>query len=90
MRTVKEMVTFLLECGIEASERLRHELRGKRSYRRGGVRLVFAHCAECRELGEQPLNDCAECDSNSDDTLRFFAYGNRQEIYEKLKRHQIY
>jgi hypothetical protein len=84
------MMTFLLEGGLDASERLRHELQGKRSYRKGGIRLIFAHCEECRELGEQLLNGCNECDSNSDDTLRFFAYGSRQEIYERLKSHQIY
>lgn len=90
VRLAKDLVGFLLEGNIEASESLRHEYEGKRSYRKGKLRIVFAHCEECRRLGHQENNDCEECADNTDDTLRFFAFGHRDEIYEMLSSHQIW
>jgi len=90
VRLAKKLVRFLLEGNIEQSKWLGYDHQGKRQYRKGDLRIVFAHCEECRKLGHEEHNGCEECADNSDDTLRFFAFGHRKQIHEILASHQIW
>lgn len=89
-RLAKESVNFLLQGNLNATEWLGYEHRGKRKYRKGDLRIIFAHCGECRSLAHQQYNGCEECTNNADDTLRFFAFGHRRDIYDVLSSHQVY
>lgn len=89
-RQAKEAVDYLLDGNLQSAKWLGYEYQGKRSYRKGKVRIVFAHCEECRKLDHQEHNGCEECDSNGDDTLRFFAFGDRDEIYDILSSHRVW
>lgn len=91
IKAVKKGIKKLLKGQLQGSEFLAGELAGKRKlYVANKQRIVFAHCGECRRLGHDKLNQCEECQENSDDTLRFFAFGDRDEIYETFSQRQLW
>ena len=91
IKAVKDGVDKLLRGQLQGSEFLEGEFSGKRKLHVAEKqRIIFAHCGECRQLGHDKLNQCEECQENSDDTLRFFAFDDRDEIYETLARRQIW
>ncbi len=77
------------------------ELFGFRKYRfsdepeidneKGDYRVIFAICDECKELDMiiQKKVDCNLCDEIQDTnsiTIIVFAFGDRKEVYDKVKR----
>jgi mRNA-degrading endonuclease RelE of RelBE toxin-antitoxin system len=46
--------------------------RGKRKERVGDDRIFFAICAQCRKERHQINNNCHNCESIPDNTIRFF------------------
>lgn len=53
------------------SKSLEGELRGKRKMRVGDCRIIFSICEECRKLGYVRINRCIDCESQTDDTIKF-------------------
>jgi hypothetical protein len=91
IKAVKYGVDKLLKGQLQGSEFLAGEFSSMRKFRVSEKqRIIFAHCGECRQLGHDKLNQCEECQENSDNTLRFFAFADRDEIYEVLARRQIW
>jgi mRNA-degrading endonuclease RelE of RelBE toxin-antitoxin system len=57
------------------------ELRGKRSFRKGDYRIVFAVCEECRAMHLVHMNACKNCETHSVSDIILFACGHRKHIY---------
>jgi len=60
---------------------LKGDLKGKRKFRKGRVRIVFAICEECRRLGHQQINQCVDCDEIPNNAIKVFDVGLRGQIY---------
>lgn len=58
------------------------EFRGKRSLRKGDLRIIFAVCEECRALGEVHINNCENCNEHRTSDVIIFVCGHRKHIYD--------
>ena len=58
------------------------EFRGKRSFRKGDYRIVFAVCEECRAMRLVHMNACKNCDTHSISDIILFVCGHRKHIYD--------
>lgn len=58
------------------------QFKGKRSVRTGNFRLIFAICAECRQLHEDRLNNCYNCNRYGKNNVIIFLCGHRNHIYD--------
>jgi hypothetical protein len=71
-----------------ASDLLKISLKGKRDYRVGDYRIVFAICEECRRESWVQFNRCADCKKHGRNDFILFDVGHRGKIYEELARLQ--
>lgn len=63
------------------SKLLEGKYKGKRSHRKGKLRIIFVICEECRKLNHISLNNCPNCDDFLDKTLIFLKVGRRKSVY---------
>ena len=60
---------------------LKGNFQGKRKYRAGDLRIVFAICEECQKLQHNRINNCIDCDDLPENRLKMFDVGLRGAIY---------
>ena len=60
---------------------LKGNLQGRRKYRAGNLRIVFAICEECQKLEHNKINNCIDCDDLPENGLKMFDVGLRGAIY---------
>ena len=58
------------------------QFKGKRSLRTGDFRLIIAICAECRQLHEDRINNCYDCNRYGTNNVMIFLCGHRKHIYD--------
>ncbi len=80
---IQEGLTDISTEPYTKSEQLQGPLKGKRKHRVGNLRIVFAICEECRELGHDSINNCVDCDNMPDNALKVFDAGFRGAIYNR-------
>lgn len=80
-RKINESVEILKTNPYHNSMSLQGNYKGKRKNRKGDLRIVFAICEECRELGYTDINRCLDCDKHSDQTLMLFDVDSRPRAY---------
>jgi mRNA-degrading endonuclease RelE of RelBE toxin-antitoxin system len=71
-----------------ASELLKIALKGKRNYRIGDYRVIFAVCEECRRENWVELNGCSDCKKHGRNDFILFDAGHRGSIYQEIERLQ--
>lgn len=61
---------------------LHGDLKGKRNIYvgKGGLRIIFAVCKECKRNGYQALNGCANCSDYLPNTIFFFFFDKRSKM----------
>jgi mRNA-degrading endonuclease RelE of RelBE toxin-antitoxin system len=80
-RIAMEALRELSNEPYRAKEFLKGEFRGKRKYRRGRMRIIFAVCEECRRLNHRRFNQCADCDEMPNRAIKLFELGFRGAVY---------
>lgn len=81
VKRVEKAIPELSLDPYRKSESLKGELRGKRKMRVGDCRVIFSICEECRKLGYTRINRCIDCESQTDDTIKFFNIELRPRAY---------
>ena len=71
-----------------ASDLLKIPLKGKRDYRIGDYRIIFAICEECRRENWVEFNRCSECKKHGRNDFILFDAGHRGRIYQEIARLQ--
>jgi hypothetical protein len=89
-KEIKDRINLAVESDLKVnpygSESLKVSLRGLRSYQlRGGYRIIFAICKECRKGGFTRLNNCEDCSKHPDNTVMLFLCGSH-DIYKEMER----
>lgn len=79
---IEKSINDLSNDPYRKSEYLRGKLKGRRKHRMGDLRIVFAICEECRELGHHTINNCIDCDDLPKNGLKIFDIGLRGAIYK--------
>lgn len=69
------------------AEPLHGSLEGLWSYNKlkTGNRIIFAICEDCRKRELTSVNNCVNCEENSDHTIMLWAFGGH-DVYVKLGR----
>lgn len=71
-----------------ASDLLKAPLKGKRDYRIGDYRIVYAVCDECRKENWIQMNGCSDCRKHGRSDFILFDVGHRGKIYDEIARLQ--
>ena len=79
---VDRSLVRLAENPFHNSKTLSHPFLGKRSFRIGKHRLIFAVCEECRGRGWPDHNQCAGCRGRPDRSIILFTIGPRKNVYD--------
>jgi len=85
---VDEAISKDITADPYASDLLKHFLKGKREYRVGDYRVVFAICEECRAQKFEQFNGCKDCHNRGRNDIILFDVGHRGRIYKELERLQ--
>lgn len=80
-RRVEDAIRELARNPRSLSVFLKGEFKGKRKFRKGRIRIVFAICEECRRLGHLQINQCVDCDEIPSNAIKIFDIGLRGQIY---------
>jgi len=72
------------------SDPLAYSLKGKREYRVGDYRIIFAICEECRAKRFERFNGCSDCKRHGRNDLILFDVGHRGRILDEMKRLQAF
>ena len=72
----------LLDDPFHNTKTLNFPFTGKRSFRIGKCRIIFAVCGECRSHHWQEHNQCSECLSRPDRSIVLFTLGLRKNVYD--------
>ena len=69
----------------QGSIKLRYDLKGKRriKVKNSKFRIIYTICKECRELGEENLNECSICEETDDFTVILRNFDLRKKIYNQ-------
>jgi mRNA-degrading endonuclease RelE of RelBE toxin-antitoxin system len=82
-KIIDKTIQFELTLQPYESKRLvASEFRGKRSFRKGDYRIIFAVCEECRLMGLVHLNACENCNKHATNDIILFVCGHRKHIYD--------
>ena len=93
-KPIRVRVTNIIEqdvtLGPYASDPLMYDLKGKREYRVGDYRIIFAICEECRTKRLEQFNGCKDCKKHGRNDVILFDVGHRSRILEEMKRLQMW
>lgn len=79
---IKKAIDKLRADPYHNTKLLHGDLKGKRNIYvgKGGLRILFAVCEECRKTGCQGLNGCADCHNYPPNTIFFFFFDKRSRM----------
>ncbi len=86
-KSIKLKIDMIAKNPIALGEPLKGNFRGYYSYPvRKNFLIIYIYCKICRKKDDDKIVLCNECNTYSDNTIKFIDLGPHDYIYEKIKR----
>ncbi|NIM13219.1 MAG: hypothetical protein GTO45_13980 [Candidatus Aminicenantes bacterium] len=83
-KIIKKKVDMIIEHPITLGEPLKGNLRGYYSCPvKRNFLIIFLYCKVCRKKGDDEIVLCKDCESCTDDTIKFVDIGPHDQAYGK-------
>jgi hypothetical protein len=86
-RELARKINLILRSPIGYGEPLKYNLAGLSSSKVSKrFVVIYAYCKECRAKGMEGVNNCDDCTTTPDESVRLFAFGPHDDIYRLMNK----